>query len=80
MTDVCDKAGGKVTLALQEFMKASLFEKWLHHYDSNLPGKKMTFTKLNDCYRNHFNKEIVTIAINLNIILALFLSKINAML
>ena len=72
MMDGCDIAGGAVTVAPKGFMNASLFEKWLHHFHLTVPETtKRPLILVHDGYSSHFNKDIVTKAISLNIILVL---------
>ena len=74
MMDGCDIAAGAVTVATKGFMNASLFEKWLHHFHSTVPETtKWPWILVYDDYSSHFNRDIVTKAISLNIILFFFL-------
>jgi DDE superfamily endonuclease len=72
MIDGCDISGGSVTVAPKGFMNAHLFEKWLSHFDSAVPETiKMPLILVYDGYGSHFNEDVVTKAISLNIILVL---------
>jgi DDE superfamily endonuclease len=72
MMDGCDIPGGSVTVEPKGFMNACLFEKWLRHFDSAVPETiKRPLILVYDDYSSHFNEDIATKVISLNIILAL---------